>query len=59
MIAGIVLFALGLKTTLGHVVEALDTVPAVGLGGGAALTSAGSGVSSDPLPRRPHPRSAP
>jgi low temperature requirement protein LtrA len=37
MIAGIVLFALGLKTTLGHVGEALDTVPAVGLCGGAAL----------------------
>jgi low temperature requirement protein LtrA len=32
-----VLFALGLKTTLGHVDEALDTVPAVGLCGGAAL----------------------
>jgi low temperature requirement protein LtrA len=37
MVAGIVLFALGLKTTLGHVSEALDTVPAVGLCGGAAL----------------------
>ncbi len=37
MFAGIVLFALGLKTTLGHVGEALDTVPAVGLCGGAAL----------------------
>jgi low temperature requirement protein LtrA len=37
MVAGIVLFALGLKTTLGHVGEALDTVPAVGLAGGAAL----------------------
>jgi low temperature requirement protein LtrA len=37
MFAGIVLFALGLKTTLGHVDEALDTVPAVGLCGGAAL----------------------
>jgi low temperature requirement protein LtrA len=37
MIAGIVLFALGLKTTLGDVGEALDTVPAVGLCGGAAL----------------------
>jgi low temperature requirement protein LtrA len=37
MVAGIVLFALGLKTTLGHVGEALDTVPAVGLCGGAAL----------------------
>jgi low temperature requirement protein LtrA len=37
MVAGIVLFALGLETTLGHVGEALDTVPAVGLCGGAAL----------------------
>jgi low temperature requirement protein LtrA len=37
MVAGIVLFALGLKTTLDHVGEPLDTVPAVGLCGGAAL----------------------
>jgi low temperature requirement protein LtrA len=37
MIAGIVLFALGLKTTLGDVGETLETVPAVGLCGGAAL----------------------
>ena len=37
MVAGIVLFALGLKTTLGHVGEALDTVPAMGLCGGTAL----------------------
>ena len=37
MIAGIVLFALGLKTTLGDVDEVLDTVPAVALCGGAAL----------------------
>jgi low temperature requirement protein LtrA len=37
MVAGIVLFALGLKVTLGHVGEALETVPAVGLCGGAAL----------------------
>jgi low temperature requirement protein LtrA len=37
MFAGIVLFALGLKTTLSHVDEALDTVPAIGLCGGAAL----------------------
>ena len=37
MVAGIVLFALGLKTTIGHVGEALDTVPAVALCGGAAL----------------------
>jgi low temperature requirement protein LtrA len=37
LIAGIVLFALGLKTTLGHVDETLDTVPAVALCGGASL----------------------
>jgi low temperature requirement protein LtrA len=37
MVAGIVLFALGLKTTLDDVGEALDTVPAVGLCCGAAL----------------------
>jgi low temperature requirement protein LtrA len=37
MIAGIVLFAFGLKTTLGDVGAALDTVPAVGLCAGAAL----------------------
>jgi len=37
MIAGIVLFALGLKTTVDHVGEHLDTVPAVALCGGAAL----------------------
>jgi low temperature requirement protein LtrA len=37
MVAGIVLFALGLKTTLDDVGEPLDSVPAVGLCGGAAL----------------------
>jgi low temperature requirement protein LtrA len=37
MVAGIVLFALGLKTTLDHVDEELATVPAVALCGGAAL----------------------
>ena len=37
MLAGVVLFALGLKTTLDDVGEPLDTVPAVGLCGGAAL----------------------
>jgi low temperature requirement protein LtrA len=37
MVAGIVLFAFGLKTVLGHVDDQLDTVPAVGLCGGAAL----------------------
>jgi low temperature requirement protein LtrA len=37
MIAGIVLFAFGLETTLHHPGEALHTVPAVGLCGGTAL----------------------
>ena len=37
MIAGIVLFSLGLKTTLIQPDEALDTVPAVALCGGTAL----------------------
>ena len=37
MIAGIVLFALGLKKTLEHVDEPLDTVPAVALCGGLGL----------------------
>ena len=37
MLAGIILFALGLKTTLGHVGEHLESVPAVALCGGAAL----------------------
>jgi low temperature requirement protein LtrA len=37
MVAGIVLFALGLRTTLGDVDDALKTVPAVALCGGAAL----------------------
>ncbi len=37
MIAGIVLFALGLKTTVAHVGEALELVPAVALCGGTAL----------------------
>ena len=37
MVAGIVLFAFGLETTLHHVGDALDTVPAVALCGGAAL----------------------
>jgi low temperature requirement protein LtrA len=41
MAAGIVLFALGLKTTVGDVGESLDTVPAVALCGGAALYLAG------------------
>ncbi|MGH3037612.1 MAG: low temperature requirement protein A [Gaiellaceae bacterium] len=37
MVAGVVLFALGLETTLHHPDDALDTVPAVALCGGAAL----------------------
>jgi hypothetical protein len=37
MVAGIVLFALGLKRTLGHVGDGLDTAPAVGLCGGITL----------------------
>jgi low temperature requirement protein LtrA len=37
MVAGIVLAALGLKTTLAHVGGALDTVPAVALVGGVGL----------------------
>jgi low temperature requirement protein LtrA len=37
MVAGIVLVALGLKKTLGHVGEPLKLVPAVAMLGGAAL----------------------
>src|ERR671915_1578462 len=37
MLAGIVLFALGLETTLHHMGEALETVPAWALCGGGAL----------------------
>jgi low temperature requirement protein LtrA len=37
MVAGIVLFALGLKKTLGDVGEPLDTVPSFALAGGVAL----------------------
>jgi low temperature requirement protein LtrA len=37
MVAGIVLFALGMKTTLAHVDEPLDVIAAVGLSGGLAL----------------------
>jgi len=37
LVAGIVLFAFGLKTTLGHVSDELATVPDVGLCGGAPL----------------------
>ncbi|MGH3994512.1 MAG: low temperature requirement protein A, partial [Pseudonocardiaceae bacterium] len=41
MIAGIVLIALGIKKTVGHVDEPLKTVPAVALFGGIALYYAG------------------
>jgi low temperature requirement protein LtrA len=37
MVAGIVLFAFGLKTTLAHVGDELDTVATLGLCGGVAL----------------------
>ncbi len=37
MVAGIVMVALGLKKTLGHVDEPLDTIPAVALYGGVAF----------------------
>ncbi len=37
MVAGIVLIALGIKKTIAHVDEPLDTVPAVALFGGVAL----------------------
>ncbi len=37
MVAGVVLVALGMKTTIAHVDEPLDLVPAVALCGGAAL----------------------
>ena len=37
MVAGIVLLALGLKKTLGHVEDPLKLVPAVALLGGTAL----------------------
>jgi low temperature requirement protein LtrA len=37
LVAGVVLFALGLKKTLGHVGEPLDLVAATGLCGGLAL----------------------
>jgi low temperature requirement protein LtrA len=37
MVAGIVLFALGMKTTLAHVDSPLPTIPAIGLCGGLAL----------------------
>ena len=41
MVAGIVLFSLGVKTTLAHVGDPLDLISAVGLCGGLALYFAG------------------
>jgi low temperature requirement protein LtrA len=41
MIAGIVLLALGVKKTLGHVDEPLETIPSIALFGGIALYYAG------------------
>jgi low temperature requirement protein LtrA len=37
MVAGVVLFAFAMKTTLAHVGDELDTIPALGLCGGPAL----------------------
>jgi low temperature requirement protein LtrA len=37
MVAGVVLFAFAMKTTLAHVGDELDTIPAVSLCGGSAL----------------------
>jgi low temperature requirement protein LtrA len=37
MVAGIVLFALGVKTTLAHVESSLPTIPAIGMFAGVAL----------------------
>jgi low temperature requirement protein LtrA len=37
MVAGIVLFAFAMKTTLAHVGDELDTIPALGLCGGPSL----------------------
>jgi low temperature requirement protein LtrA len=37
MVAGIILFAFAMKTTLTHVGDELDTIPALGLCGGPAL----------------------
>jgi low temperature requirement protein LtrA len=44
LVAGIVLLAFGLKTTIAHVDEPLDIVPAVALCGGAALYLFGQGA---------------
>ena len=58
MVAGIVLTALGLKTTIGHFDDHLHAVPAFALLGGVADLPARPGRL--PLPPRPHdqPRSA-
>src|SRR4051794_27010855 len=37
MVVGIILFAVGIKKTLGHVEDPLKSVPALALGGGMAL----------------------
>jgi low temperature requirement protein LtrA len=37
MVAGVILFALGLKTTLAHLDDSLQIIPALGLCGGVAL----------------------
>ncbi len=56
MVAGIVLVALGLKKTLGHVDDPLDTVPAFALLGGLGVYLLGHvGV---PLPPHPHDQQA-
>ena len=45
MIAGIVLIALGIKKTIGHVDEPLKIVPAVALLGASRSTTAGTSAS--------------
>ena len=52
MVAGIVLVALGLKKTIGHFDDHLDTVPAFALLGGVAIYLLGA--RRLPLPPRPH-----
>ena len=56
MVAGIVLVALGLKKTLGHVDDPLDTVPAFALLGGVAFYLLG--LRRLPLPPHPHDQPA-
>ena len=56
MVAGIILFALGLKKTLGHVDDPLELVPAFALLGGVAALPAGAGrlpLSPCPLDQPP------